>query len=277
MVPPSTASRSDIRLVIVDIDGTISGHSNQVSPGVKQALQEARRRGIHVGIATGRMYRSAVRFHGEIQANLPICAYQGALIRHPEEDRTYKHWLLDRGLAQHLMDQLADHPLLIHVYIDDELYLKELTPLSQAYAARSQVPVNLLADLGPTLTLEPTKVLAMAEDEGLIDRLLTRMRQIFPVEQLYLTRSVPTFLEATHPAVNKGNAVRYLAEEILGLTADQVMTIGDSDNDIEMLSYAGIGVAMGNASDPIKGYANWVAPSVEEDGVAAALEEFVFR
>ncbi len=275
MVTSSATSRSDIRLVIVDIDGTISGQSNQVSPGVKQALQEARRRGVHVGIATGRMYRSAERFHGEIQANLPICAYQGALIRHPEEKRTYKHWLLDRTLAQELMNQLASHPLLIHVYINDELYLKEWTPLSEAYAQRSQVPVNLLADLGPELTAEPTKVLAMAEDVDLIDQLLTQMRQRFPVEQLYLTRSVPTFLEATHPAVNKGNAVKYLAEEILGLRADQVMTIGDSDNDIEMLSYAGIGVAMGNASEAIQGYADWVAPSVEEDGVVAALEEFV--
>jgi len=75
--------------------------------------------------------------------------------------------------------------------------------------------------------------------------------------------------------VNKGNGVRYLAEELLGLSSSNVMTIGDNFNDIEMLEYAGIGVAMGNAPADVKAVAKWVAPSVEQDGAAAAIEEFV--
>jgi hypothetical protein len=82
-------------------------------------------------------------------------------------------------------------------------------------------------------------------------------------------------LEATHAAVNKGNAVRFLAEELLEVSADQVMAIGDGDNDIEMLQYAGIGVAMGNASPALLPHADWVAPPVTEDGVAVAIETFI--
>ena len=84
-----------------------------------------------------------------------------------------------------------------------------------------------------------------------------------------------TFFEATHPDANKGTAVRYLAESILGLAAHNVMTIGDNFNDVEMLEYAGLGVAMGNAPDQVKAIANWVTLGVEQDGAAAAIEALV--
>jgi hypothetical protein len=101
------------------------------------------------------------------------------------------------------------------------------------------------------------------------------MRKRYTPAELYLTRSVATFFEATHPLANKGDAVQYLAEELLGLQAANVMAIGDNFNDVEMITYAGVGVAMGNAPDGVKATANWVAPDVEEDGVAAAIEQFV--
>ncbi|MEN9245395.1 MAG: HAD-IIB family hydrolase, partial [Thermostichales cyanobacterium SRBZ-1_bins_19] len=119
------------------------------------------------------------------------------------------------------------------------------------------------------------KVLAMSEDTALIDQLYHEFRQRYPQEELCLTKSHPTFLEATHPHVNKGQAVQYLAETLLGIPAEQVMAIGDSDNDREMLAYAGIGVAMGNANPQIRQAADWVAPCVEADGVAAAIAHFI--
>lgn len=271
-MPPVAPDTADIRLVMIDIDGTLSGVSNQVDPVVIEAIAQVQARGVKVGIATGRMYRSAVRFHQIIGANMPLCAYQGALIKDPDQDRVYRHWAIPRALAQKLIAAFQDYPLIIHTYVDDELYVRDLHPLSVAYAERSQVPIHVL---NGELTADPTKVLAMTEDTDLIAELQTTMRDQFPPDQLYLTRSVPTFLEATHPVVNKGTAVKYLAEEVLGLQPQQVMTIGDSDNDIEMLAYAGIGVAMGNATPEIQAQADWVAPTVDKQGVAAALDAFI--
>ncbi len=268
-------STTDIRLVILDIDGTLTGSSNQVSPTVRKAIQSAKQKGVRIGIATGRMFQSAQRFHFDIEADMPLSAYQGAFIQDPATNTLHHHWVLDRALAQHLLDHLADLPFIVHVYIDDQLYVRELTELSQLYAERSQVPLNLLSSLGSNWPTHPTKILAMTEDPAMIEDLMQALRRRFPAQQLYLTRSVPTFLEATHPEVNKGNAVKYLTEELLGLTPENVMVVGDSDNDIEMLSYAGLGVAMGNARPEIQAYAHWIAPTVDEDGVAAALEEFV--
>ncbi|MEN9231003.1 MAG: Cof-type HAD-IIB family hydrolase [Thermostichus sp. DG02_5_bins_236] len=269
--PPPT--QREIRLLVLDIDGTIAGRSNQVSEPVREAIRKAKATGVRVAIATGRMYRSAERFHHAIQADMPLCSYQGALIRDPVGQVTLKHWAMDWELAEDLLQRLQDHPLVVHLYIEDQLYLRELSPLSQAYAQRSQVPFQVLSSAQQGQ--RPTKVLAMSEDADLISELLGSLRQQYSREQLYLTRSEPIFLEATHPAVNKGNAARFLAEEVLGLSADQVMAIGDSDNDIEMIQYAGIGVAMGNASAALLPHADWVAPSVDQDGVAAAIETFI--
>lgn len=123
----------------------------------------------------------------------------------------------------------------------------------------------------------PTKVLALSHDVDLIQELLGNLRLQYTPAELYMTTSVSTFLEVTNPFVNKGTAVRYLAEELLGLTSDNVMTIGDNFNDLEMLEYAGIGVAMGDAPQPVQAIANWVTSSVEEDGVAIAIEKFLLK
>ena len=108
------------------------------------------------------------------------------------------------------------------------------------------IPVG---DLRQLLDHEPTKILALCDDANLIQQLLANLRRRYQPTELYMTTSVATFLEAANTHVNKGNAVRYLAEEMLGLESHNVMTIGDNFNDVEMLDYAGISVAMGDAPD----------------------------
>jgi Cof subfamily protein (haloacid dehalogenase superfamily) len=270
-----------IKLVIVDIDGTIAGHSNQVTPAVKAAIKAAQAQGVRVGVATGRMYRSAVRFHHEIGADVPVMAYQGAWIQDPNTQKQYQHLRLDQSIARELIEyfQQSHLPtdLSLHVYIDDQLYVQKVNMDTDNYTERSGVDVIAMDDLREALSKAPTKILAMHQDEDLIDRLLKDLKTKYPKDQLHVTTSVPIFLETTHPAVNKGTAIDYIARELLNIDASQIMTIGDNYNDVEMLTYAGWGVAMGNAPDPVKAYADWVAPTVDEDGVAVAIEKFVLR
>lgn len=276
-------STEPIRLLVVDLDGTTVGITNQIQPEVKQAIAAAQAKGVEVAIATGRMFRSALRFHQEMQSNLPLLAYQGALIKHPKTGQLYRHWTVPKLAAQQLLDyfeqpELNDR-LSIHFYINDGLYVREITDETITYAKRSGIEPIAVGDLRRTLTTEPltepTKILALSADPDLIDYLLTSLRQKYTPAELYFTKSVATFFEATNPQVNKGTAVRYLAEEILQLKPENVMTIGDNFNDLEMIQYAGIGVAMGNAPDAVKASANWVAPDVEVHGVAAAIEQFI--
>ena len=272
----AVAVGSDIRLLVLDIDGTIAGNSNEVSPVVVDAIAAAKAIGIKVAIATGRMYQSALRFHKTIDSDMPLAAYQGAILKDPRTDRLYHHHHLPLEMAQTLLDTLEQFPLeAIHVYVDDNLYIQESNPLSDWYAERSRVNLNFLKDLDGNGSLPPTKVLGMTQDIQLIDDLLERMRAKFPPNQLYLTKSLPTFFEATHPGINKGIVVKYMAEELLGLAPEQVMVVGDSYNDLEMFDYAGTAVAMGNAEEQVKARSSWQAPSIDENGVAAAIETFI--
>ncbi|MBF2086144.1 Cof-type HAD-IIB family hydrolase [Thermoleptolyngbya sp. C42_A2020_037] len=278
-VENSTAQAGEIRLLVVDLDGTVVGASNQISARVKQAVQAVQAQGIPVAIATGRMYQSARRFHADLGSTLPLMSYQGALIKDPADDTLHRHWHLPRVYAQQLLE-FYEQPSVrkevsVHFYINDQLYVREITAETEAYAERSSIEPIAVGDLRTLLDADLTKILAQSSNVELIDDLLEKLRQRYAPTELYLTKSVDIFLEATHPEVNKGNAVRYLAETILGLRANQVMAIGDNFNDFEMLQYAGIGVAMGNAPEGVQAIANWVAPSVEEDGAAIAIEKFI--
>ncbi|MBE9034640.1 Cof-type HAD-IIB family hydrolase [aff. Roholtiella sp. LEGE 12411] len=269
----------DIKLLVVDIDGTIAGKSNNLSEAVKQAIFAVQARGIQVAIATGRMYRSALRFHREISSVLPLLAYQGAWIQDPATEKIHRHLAVSREIAHQLIDYFEQPQLRsllsVHFYINDQLYVRELTRETQIYAERSGINPIPVGDLRKVLTNEPTKVLALCDDTNLINELLGNLRRQYTPAELYLTTSVATFFEATNASVNKGYAVRYLTEELLGLQRANVMTIGDNFNDVEMLEYAGLGVAMGNAPAKVQAIAQWVAPGVEEDGAAVAIEKFL--
>jgi Cof subfamily protein (haloacid dehalogenase superfamily) len=278
MPSPSTAQ---IKLLIIDIDGTIAGKSNQVSNRVKTAIRAAQAKGVRVGIATGRMYKSALRFHHEIGADFPLIAYQGAWIQDPVTGTTYRHLPVPVKIARELIDYFEQSHLFdrlsLHVYLGDRLYVRDINPDTELYIGRSGIEATPVGDLRKVLTDNPTKILAMSEDINLIDSLLLDLRHRYPQDSLHITTSVPIFLEATQSGVNKGSAIDYIATKLLGISAANVLAIGDNFNDVEMIDYAGIGVAMGNAPDDVRAIADWVAPHIEADGVAAAIEKFILN
>lgn len=283
MTPAPAPPDRPIRLIAVDIDGTLCGRDNEIRPAVLTALAAARSQGIPILVATGRMYRSALRFHAAVGSTLPLIAYQGALIRDPATGHTHQDLTLDRPLVLELLERMEAGDrrdrLSLHLYAGDRLHLRELTPASAAYVHRTRIPPEIVGDFHTLLAQQPdlmaTKLLALCPDGDLAQTLLTELEQIYPRDRLYLTNSVDIFVEMAHPQVNKGNALRYVAEELLHIPLSQVLAIGDNFNDWELIQNAGIGVAMGNAPAEVQAIADWVAPSVDEDGVAAAIETFV--
>jgi len=277
----TTVNTADIQLLALDIDGTIAGKSNEIAETVKRAIAAAQAKGIKVILATGRMYRSALRFHQTIGSSLPLICYQGAWIQDPANGKILSHLPVDKDKAIALLDYFEQPDLRsllsVHFYINDCLYVREITEDTKIYAQRSGIEPIAVGNLRSLLNHQPTKILALCDDPEAIANLLHNLRQIYHPTELYLTRSVPTFFEATNPLVNKGAAIRHIAEEILGIKAANVMAVGDNFNDVEMISYAGIGVAMGDGPEEVKAIAQWVAPNVEQDGAAAAIEEFLLR
>jgi len=274
-----TPDSSEIQLLVLDIDGTLVGESNTITPRVKAAVQNVLAQGIQVAIATGRMYRSALRFHQELGLTLPLMAYQGGWIQDPQDADPLYHQPLPFDQALDILDCLSDPMfetgLCIHLYLNDQLFVQERGEQSYDYAQRSGVSLQNITDWRSILSTEPTKLLVLSSQPDLLAEVWQRFNDRYTSEQLYLTRSAEYFVEAAHPAVNKGAAVKFLAEERLGLQPHQIMAIGDNYNDLEMLSYAGFGIAMGTAPPAVKQVAKDLAPSAEADGVAIALEKWL--
>lgn len=272
-------SNPDIRLLVLDIDGTIAGESNSIRQPVIEAVRAAQAKGIKVAIATGRLYQSALRFYEAIGSTLPLIAYEGALIREPQTGIVHRHWSIDPQIAAQLLDYLEANDwgerLSIHLHIEDKLYIRKFNATTLAYLEQSQFKAILVSDLRQVLDQGITKVKALSQDCQVITELFNSLRQYYSPAQLYLNQYQETSLEAVHPSVNKGVAVNYLAETLMALKPENVMAIGNEFNDVEMLEYAGIGVAMGNAPEGVKAIADWVAPSIEADGVAIAIQTWI--
>ncbi len=274
-----TINKEDIRLIALDIDGTIAGESNEVTPAVIEALKAVQAQGIQVTLATGRMYCAALYYAQVIGTPLPIICYNGAWIQAPQTEQRLWHVPVPIALARELLDY-CEQPerkalLDVHFYLNDQLYVREVTEQTRLYIERSRIHANPVGDLRTILHQAPTKVLAMSREPEVTQAVFASLQQQNLRHQLYLTQSNPYFLEACHRNASKGKALRYLVEQILQLKPHNTIAIGDNYNDLEMLNYAAIGIAMADAPPEVKAQADWIAPNVEADGVVAALEKFI--
>lgn len=269
----------DIRLLVLDIDGTIAGESNQIREPVKKAIKAAQAKGIQVTLATGRMYCGAIGFHQQINSQLPLIAYNGAWIQDPATLELYQHLPLSPHIAGELLKFFQQTPwrsrFRVHFYREDQLFVSEITQETKIYAERTNTRPIAVSNLAQLLDTSITKMVALAEQPGHTTEVLQQLKLQYTPDVVHLTQSSENLFEANNPQATKGTAIAYLTENILRLQPQNVMAIGDNYNDVEMLNYVGLGIAMGSAPDPVKNLAHWVAPSVDEDGVAIALEKFL--
>ena len=276
----TSGTPAGVRLLVLDIDGTIADESNRIRDSVAQAIHAVLRRGVAVAIATGRMSQSSLPAYDSIGSTLPLICYEGALIREPHTGFVHRHWPLEPRVAAQMLDQterlsLSDR-LSVHFYIQDKVYVSNLNAASIRYFEGSKVEPIVVSNLRQLLNRATTKVIVLSDDSSVIARLSSQLKNSHTRTQVKQYKSI-TFLEAFHPTVNKRLAVSYLAEEIMGLRPENVMAVGDDFTDIEMLRYAGIGIAMGHAPLAVKAFADWVTTSIEEDGVARAVERWILH
>lgn len=250
------------------------GSTRRIRPRVRAAVAEVVRRGGHVALATGRMYCRTTPFAEELGANAPIICYQGALIRDPRTGETLHERGIPLPLAREVIALARELDLPLNVYLDDTICLEAVTPVWERYfeQANGATPPRIVGDMLAFLQREPTH-LAIVTDRDRTRDLVRRVRQVFD-GRLYVTTGHPLFCELSHPEVSKGQALRLLAEQ-LGVPREQVMAVGDNLNDIEMLGWAGLGVAMGNAPPELRAVADAVVGTVDVDGAAEAIERFV--
>jgi Cof subfamily protein (haloacid dehalogenase superfamily) len=259
------------KLVACDLDGTLMGPDLVFSPYLLRTVQRVREQGMNVTIATGRGYPSTRQFAAQLGVTAPIICYQGAQIRTPDGEAFYAGTFP----LEHLRDVIAfchAGGWELAVYCDDEIYQSTLT-YEQAYYDRwFGLPIHLATDLLAALPGEPVKFIAIAPNATSADRLECELKNVAE-GRFQVVRSHPWFVEGLAMDVSKGESLARLAR-YMGIAREETMALGDSDNDISMVRWAGLGVAMGDASPSLKQAADVIAPAQSEDGAAWALARY---
>jgi Cof subfamily protein (haloacid dehalogenase superfamily) len=250
------------------------GEDALLHPRTRDAIAATRAAGIHVMIVTGRMFRSVRPYALEAGLEDPVVCYQGAVVAEPVSGRWLRHVPIPLELARETIGAVNEEGFGLNCYVDDELYVAEVTPEARRYADFQNLELHAVGDLLEWLDRPPTK-LVVIEDPEVLDDLKQRMIERFD-GRLYISKSLPYFLEFASPDVTKAAGLDFLSKH-LGFSRERTLAFGDGENDIELVDWAGYGVAVANAHDRVKEVANFICPSVDEEGVAQVLEAFLAR
>ncbi|GHV56192.1 haloacid dehalogenase [Synergistales bacterium] len=262
---------STIKLIASDLDGTLLDSTGKLPERNIRAVKSAIAKGIVFAICTGRMYSSAMRFAEQIGEKMPLICYNGAMLL-DTDGRELQHIRLGVAIARELLAIFKERGTYVQMYLDDKLYIKTTDADEfQMYMKHFGMSGAAIGDELYSPVSEPTKLLVMTKDGEEAKSLMRELQDRFG-EKLYVTRSNSDFVEMMNPNVNKWNALLKLAEH-MGFTADEVMAMGDGDNDVEMVANSGMGIAMSNGGERIKKAAKYIAPSNDDGGAGWAIEK----
>ncbi len=262
-----------IRCIAIDLDDTLLRSDLTISTEDKTAIQRAIRQGVKVLLASGRMIQSMRPYVRELELDVPVIAYNGAIIQEALSGKILYHRPVPTKEALELVPIFREAGIHLNAYINDELYMDELTEWGQIYADNARVTPHPIGDLGQYLQEPSHKMLAVGEVDR-IDAIQAQLREKFG-DRLQFIKSKPTYLEILAPGVSKGMALQELATG-WDMDRNEVMAIGDAPNDLSMIAWAGAGVAIGNASPVVKEKAVLVVADHNYNGVAEAIAKLIF-
>lgn len=268
------------KLIAIDMDDTLLTHDKKISKGNLEALTKAYQKGICIVISTGRIYSSAYAYANMIGFPIYIIACNGALIRDPD-DRTIYVNVLNYASMENIINVCNKYNTYFRFYTDSTAYSPEISNKFQKYAELNELfeselkvkikeiknPLQTIKELGNTVL----KFTITDEDRDTIKKIKKELSQDYTLQ---ITSSYFDNIEITNSGVSKGRALEILGG-YLGIDRDEMIAIGDSENDLEMIEFAGFGVAMENAIDELKKVANFVTKSNMDDGVKHVIDKFL--
>lgn len=265
---------SEIRLLALDLDGTlIAAKDLRVSENVKAAIARARDRGVAITLVTGRMFEAALPFAEAIGIDGPIVCYQGAATYRVGTRERLAHVPVPIALGRRIFRRARADGVRALGYLDDRLYSEADDAYTRWYTDLAGVRAHIVPSLEELFAKQSsTKINCVLEAEraaAYADEVRASVGSA-----AYVTRSNPEYVEVLSPDVDKGRALALVASSY-GTTLEATMAIGDSWNDIPLLAAAGLGVAMGSSPPELLAAADATVGSVEDDGVAEAIDRFL--
>ena len=263
------------QLIALDLDGTLMGESRIIPERTRRAMQTAMDGGCRVTVSTGRAFATASRFAQDLGINAPLICYQGALIQDLRDGTIIHKVTIPPDVARQVAAFAQARQLNFQVLMEDNrAYTDRVKSVADPLLGRSGMPVTAVGDLAAWLDRPPFKFLFTEQPEAMPE-LVHDLQAQFD-DRVRVTQSLDHLVEVTAPEASKGQALARLAAH-LGVAQSATMAIGDHDNDVSMIAWAGLGVAMGNASSAAKAAADVIAPSLDEEGAAWAIERYVLE
>ncbi|MBU5315980.1 Cof-type HAD-IIB family hydrolase [Clostridium bornimense] len=276
------------KLICIDMDGTLLDNSAKNIPNENlEAIKSATEKGVKVAITTGRLFTSARYFSDLIGVKTPVIASNGAYIREKDSDKVIAEFLLGEENIKAILDVVKEYDIRVFFNTVDTVITDKDILQGNAYMEMNkdlpkemQVKFLINEDLKSTSLRykdEILKCICINENNVYntkeIEELKMKLKEIDSIE---VVSSNHNNFEIMNKGVSKGKAVETLAKEY-GIPKDEVIAIGDGENDLSMIKYAGLGVAMGNSSDFIKEQADYVTDTNVNAGVGKVIKKFVLN
>lgn len=266
------------KLVAIDMDGTLLKEDKTISERTKKAIQSAREKGVTVVLATGRPIEGVSRYLKELDMYSEkdyVLSYNGALIQKTKSKEAVAKVAL-KGEDLHYLRKLSNElGVNIHAFSEKKgLITPKNSKYTEVEAEINNIEIHEMNIDNISDDEVMIKIMMIDEPEILEKAVGNLPKEVY--EKYTVVRSTPFFLEFLNKDVNKGVGVEMLAKH-LGLNKDSVMTLGDAGNDLHMIEYAGLGIAMENAFDEVKEAADYITDSNDNDGVAKAIEKFILN
>ena len=267
------------KMVCLDIDGTLINSNHKITEKTKEVINTiANEKKIYIVLVSARMPKGIIPLQNELNISEPLICYSGALIM-DKHSNVLANKVINSKVMKMIYDTSKDFKVSISIYKDDEWYIENLDKWSVKESEITNISPTIIDFNNLLKQLEKqnsgaNKILCMEEPEDI--QLLYKKISSISNEDINVYPSKPTYLEIMAKDVSKTSAIEILCKKF-NVERSQVMAIGDNYNDIDMIEYAALGIAMGNAPIKVKEHADEVTFTNDEDGVAKALEKHLIK
>ncbi|MDA8309438.1 MAG: Cof-type HAD-IIB family hydrolase [Actinomycetota bacterium] len=269
-----TPTTLPIRLLLADVDGTLVTPAKALTERAISAVRALHDAGIAFAVVSGRPPRGMSMLVGPLELTTPIAAFNGGLVVDPEMHTLVQH-VLPEELVLPIGALLRSFSLDVWIYRGAQWCIQDPKgPHVAKESATVEFAPTIVEDY-TGLTDDVIKIVGVSDDTERVTAAGQAAREQFG-DHVSAARSQPYYLDVTHPDANKGTVVRWIAQH-LGISTEEIATIGDMPNDVLMFAHSGLSIAMGNASPDVQRAARRITTANDDEGFANAVERFVVR
>lgn len=265
------------KLIAIDMDGTLLNSGNNVSNRTKKAILHAKELGVHIVLATGRILKSAVHYSKQLELKNPIVASNGGIMIDENSNIIFKS-PIDKEAIKEIVKIADDEKIYCHLYDESKFYssqkVQDILDFYSEGSKNMKIDLELFSSIDDILSTEDLNIYKLIFIDDDLEKLQDFRSKISTVDNINISSSWINNIEAMGLDVSKGQAIKKLAKK-LNIELDEVVAIGDSENDLSMLDIAGLSIGMENGADIIKARADYITDTNDNDGVAKAIEKFI--